>query len=145
MSSVTATQKDTLQVALDRATPGQTDDALQKVKLGTILTPLIRRFTGLVSGTVHDLTLIDATGETAGVANPKRLAALSVTSLRDATGNMIVTDSSGSAVAFTGANGVAILSDDGKSITFPTAQTAFDVVYVPRSGTDMADDFAPSS
>lgn len=142
----TTTQKDTVQSALDRADPNQVADALQQIKLGTVLTPLKRSFTGLASSATQDLTAIDATGETVGADNPNRLAALAVVALSDATGAMLVADSGATPMAI-GAhnNGVATLSDDGKTITFPSAQTAFEIVYVPRASVDMASDFAPSS
>ena len=145
MSSVTATEKDTLQTALDRATPGQTDDALQRVKLGTILTPLKRTFTGLTSLAAQDLTAIDATGETTGVANPNRLAALVISNVR------VTAGAAAAGARFIGDTGatpsttVATLSDDGKILTFEAAVTAFVVTYVPRASADMASDFALSS
>lgn len=44
-----------------------------------------------------------------------------------------------------GANvGLALLSDDGKSLTFPTTVTAFVLEYVPRSAVDLASNYYPA-
>lgn len=76
------TKERTLQEVLDEANPNELEEAVRYVKLGTTLFPLKRSFTGLASATAFDLTAIDATGETAGKANPNRLAALMIRSLR---------------------------------------------------------------
>ncbi|MEE9592243.1 MAG: hypothetical protein V3W28_01530, partial [Thermoplasmata archaeon] len=79
---MTTTAAFTVKDALDEANPSRVAAALAKVKLGTLLSPLKRSFTGLASAAAQDLTAIDATGETTGTANPNRLAALSVSALR---------------------------------------------------------------
>lgn len=133
----------TLQTALDAARPGQTEDLLAKVKLGTLLTPLKRTFTGLTSSATQNLTAIDGTGETVGANNPKRLAALSVTTLRVTAGTLaagpaVVTDVGGTPTAIgAGSVHVATLSDDGKTLVFQAAVTGFVIEYIPRSNTDM--------
>lgn len=134
----------TLQKALDRANLSNLDACLAKAKLGTMLTPLKRTFTGLTAAAAFDLTAIDGTGETAGAGNEKRLAALSVTTLRvtavgtGALGTRIMTDTGGTALAGDATSpGVAKLSDDGKTITFEGTVTAFVITYIPRSFTDM--------
>lgn len=142
--SATATLNETVQRALDDANPNEVADALQKVNLGTVLTPLQRTFTGLVSQATQDLTAIDATGEAAGGDNPQRLAALSISTLRVTAGaaaaaDRLVSDSGGTPSAT-----VATLSDDGTTITFEAAVTAFVATYIPRAGVDMAEDFADS-
>jgi hypothetical protein len=134
---MTATANTTLQSALDQARPGQTDDALRLMKLGTMLTPLKRTFAGLTSAAFFDLTTIDGTGETTGASNPKRVAALSVATLRvtagaAAAGARLVTDAGGTPSAT-----VATISDDGKTVTFEAGVTAFVIEYIPRSNTDM--------
>jgi hypothetical protein len=128
----------TIQSALDQARPGQTDDLLALIHLGTMLTPLKRIFTGLASSATQNLTEIDATGETTGPSNPNRLAALLISTLRSAAAVYIVTDAGGTASA-PGASGpgIALISDDGTTITFPSAVTAFTIEYMPRSYTPM--------
>lgn len=134
----------TLKSVLNSGKPAQLADAAKVMQLGTMLTPLKRAFTGLTSGTVFDLTAIDATGETAGASNPLRLPALCVNTLRVVTGSTgvgayIVTDAGGTAVtaATSTVVGIALLSDDGKTLTFPVALTAFTIEYIPRSTVDM--------
>lgn len=145
---MTVSANTTLKSALDLARPGQLEDLLAKIRMGTLLTPLKRVFTGLTAAASFDLTLIDGTGETTGVNNPNRLAALVVSYLRlDASGtaasvgNYIVgPPTSTLLVPPGGANaavGVARLSDDGKTLTFPNTITGFTILYVPRSFTDM--------
>lgn len=140
---MTATKNLTVRDVLDQANPNDVDDALRRIKLGTMVYPLKRVFTGLTAAASFDLTLIDGTGETAGVANPNRLAALVVSYLRiDASGtagsvgNYIVgPPTSTLLVPPGGANaavGVARISDDGKTITFPNTITGFTIMYVPR-------------
>jgi hypothetical protein len=141
------TKVDTLQAELDSGDPTTLGDVLQQVHLGTILTPLKRTFTITASATA-DLTALDATGETTGTANPNRLAALAVTTLRvtasgtaTSLGAYIVTDAGGTAIIPPGgasaAVGIALISDDGKTITFPNTVTGFVIEYVPRSATAM--------
>lgn len=147
MASTTATQVQTIKDTIDTANPSQAWAALQKAKLGTMLAPLKRTFTGLTSAASFDLTQIDGTGEDTGVANANRLAALSITHLRvtagtAAAGPRHVTDVGGTPGA-PGANGpgIATLSDDGKTITFEAAATAFVIQYIPRASEDLGNDF----
>jgi len=150
----TNTKNRTLQLVLDEANPNDLSVALQQAKLGTILAPLKRAFTGLTAAAAFDLTLIDGTGETTGTGNPNRLPAAHVRTLRvtasgtgATVGAYFVTDAGGTAVsaATSGAAGIALISDDGKTITFPTTVTAFVIEYVPLtlSAAQMAAVFAP--
>lgn len=150
----TSTKKLSTQAVLDRSNPNDMPAALALAQMGTRLAPLKRTFTGLTAAAAFDLTAIDGTGETTGAANPNRLAAATVRNLRctasgtaNSVGSYIVSDAGGTAVSPTaGANvGIALISDDGKTITFPTTVTAFTIQYEPRtlSATQMAADFAP--
>lgn len=135
---MTTTAVTTLKSALDKGNPNQLGDIAAKMKLGTMMTPLKRTFTGLTSAAFFDLTTIDATGETTGVANPNRVAAQSVDNLRvtagaAAAGPRIVSDVGGTPAAT-----IATISDDGKTVTFEAGVTAFVITYSPRSFTDMA-------
>jgi len=149
--AVTATETQTLQKVMDQGVPGQVESALQKAKLGTMLTPLKRAFTGLTAAAAFDLTAIDGTGETTGASNPKRLAALAVGTLRvtasgtaNSVGSYAIGDTGATPVSPTaGANvGLATISDDGKTLTFLTTVTAFIIEYIPRAGADMTAVFA---
>ncbi len=153
----TATKVRTLQLVMDEGNPNEIAPALQQLKLGTIFTPLKRTFTGLTAAATYNLTTLDATGETAGTANPNRLPAAHVRTLRvtaattaNTVGSYIVTDASGTATSPTASTvvGIAKLSDDGSTLTFPTADvTAFIIEYIPLtlSAAQMAAVFAPST
>lgn len=136
-----------LQAVLDRANPNDIPDALAKLKLGTLNKPLKRVFTGLTAAASFDLTLIDGTGETAGVGNVNRLGAAVINYLRvDASGtaasvgnyipgpptSTLLIPPGGANVAV----GVARLSDDGKTLTFPNTVTGFTIMYMPRTLSD---------
>ncbi len=150
----TTTKNRTLQLVLDVANPNDLPAALAQLKLGTVFAPLKRTFTGLTAAASFDLTAIDGAGETTGAGNPNRLPAAHVRTLRvtasgtaNTVGSYIVSDAAGTAVSPTaGANvGIALLSDDGKTVTFPTTATAFIIEYVPLtlSAAQMAAVFAP--
>jgi hypothetical protein len=152
----TTTTTRSVKVVLDEANPNETDDALRKLQLGTVFSPLKRTFTGLTAAAAFDLTLIDGSGETAGVANPNRLPANLVRSLRctasgtaNSVGSYVISDAAGTATSPTASTvaGIALLSDDGKTVTFPTTVTAFIISYMPRtlSTAQLAADFAPST
>lgn len=145
---MTTTAAKTLQTMLDKGDPALVGTAAAKMKLGTMLTPLKRTFTGLTAAAAFDLTAIDGTGETEGAANTKRLAALLVGPVRvtasgtaNSVGAYLVTDTGGTPTSPTASTvaGIATISDDGKTITFPTTVTAFTIQYIPRSYTDMTE------
>jgi len=148
----TLTKARSTQFVIDEANPTEVADALNKLELGTIFTPLKRTFTGLTAAAQFDLTLIDGAGETAGLANPNRLPANLVRTLRvtasgtaNSVGSYVVTDAAGTPTSPTASTivGLATISDDGKTITFPTTVTAFIIAYMPRtlSAAQMAADF----
>jgi len=151
--SVTTTAAKTVAVVLDAANPNDLPDALQQVKLGTLLTPLKRTFTGL-TGTTCVLTAVDGTGETSGATNPNRMAALRVNTLRVTavtastdTGSYIVGDVSSTGVTANDSTvvGIATISDDGKTLTFPNGDaTAFVIEYIPRASVDVTTAFSRS-
>lgn len=152
--AATATKTETLKDALDTANPVDVADALHKVKLGTMVTPLKRAFTALTAAASFDLTTIDGTGETpTGATNPNRLAALTVGTLRvtasgtaNSVGSYAVGDVAATLLSPLASTvvGLARLSDDGKTVTFLTTVTAFIVEYIPRPSSDMAARFAPN-
>lgn len=138
---MTATVKETLKSALNESNLNKLADVLAAIDLGTILTPLKRTFTGLTAAPSFDLTLIDGTGETAGLGNANRVPALAISTLRvtagaAAAGPRQVTDVGGTAAAT-----LATISDDGKTVTFEANVTAFVIEYIPRPAVDMAGSF----
>lgn len=152
----TATTTRSTKVVLDEANPSEIADGLRKLQLGTVFNPLKRTFTGLTAAAAFDLTAIDGSGETTGASNPLRLPANIVRSLRctasgtaNSVGTYVVSDAAGTATSPTASTvaGIALISDDGKTITFPTTVTAFIISYLPRtlSTAQLAADFAPST
>lgn len=146
---MTVSAATTLKTALNAARPGQLEDILAKMKFGQMMAPLKRVFTGLAASATMDLTAIDGTGEVVGASNPNRLPMLCLMYLRvDASGtgasvgNYIVgPPTSTLLVPPGGANvavGVARISDDGKTLTFPNTITGFTVQYIPQSAVDLS-------
>lgn len=138
----TTTAVQTLKDALNRGNLADIADAIKKIGLGSMVSPLKRTFTGLTSASFFDLTTIDGTGETVGAANANRVAALVVGTMRvtagaAATAARFMTDGGGTASAT-----VAKISDDGKTVTFEAGVTAFIIEYIPRSATDTTSRFA---
>lgn len=125
---MTVTANQTLAGALDEANPNKIADALQKVKLGSLLTPTTE-------------TISQASATTVALASP----ALLVSSIRVTGGTALagvykVTDSGGTPVD-SATLGVATISDDGATLTFAAAVTDCVVQYIPRSNTDVTSDF----
>jgi hypothetical protein len=149
----TTTADITLQQILNRSNLNQLAAALSKVKLGNVL--------GSVKVTVAALTAT-ATPQITGSAvraasttisgldrdtNDNLPAIQTVKTLRVTTsgtansvGSYAVSDAGGTALSPTaGANvGLALLSDDGTTLTFPTTVTGFVLEYVPRPDTALS-------
>lgn len=129
--SVTATTTPTLAGTLNNASPTDTPSVLQQMQLGTMLTPQV-----FDTGTI---------GASATVTLP--LAALLVASARVVTsgtagsvGSYLVSDAGATLSTPTSAStqaGVAKISADGKTLTFPNTITRAVVTYMPRSAVDL--------
>jgi hypothetical protein len=141
MSDVTSTAVETLQAALDRADPNKLADALRKVKLGSMLSPLKVTFASMTSVAEQNITsaanFAAATinqGSAAYTRNlPPILAidSMRVTAGTAATGERTIGDS-GATTSTT----VAKLSDDGTTLTCEAAYTGMVLEYIPRSAVD---------
>ncbi|MFA6166752.1 MAG: hypothetical protein WC700_09055 [Gemmatimonadaceae bacterium] len=127
----------TLAQGLDQANPNRLCDILQKLGLGTLLTPKTAHIHG------------DTT-----VYLPLDPPALAVTSVRvvnpgagtGVSGSYLVQDAGGTAVDWSGANapGFCLLSADGTTLEFATALALVDyaeVCYIPRTTTDITETF----
>jgi hypothetical protein len=140
---------------LNQATPDELVDALRKIGFGDMLDqPVVRTFTGLSASATFDLDAIDGTGEVVGSSNPMRRKAHAVLSARvtasgtgASVGTYLVTPDinatklvppGGASVAV----GIATISVDGKTITFPNTVTAFVIAYVPAPKLALATKFA---
>lgn len=143
----------TLQQVLNKANLNQLATILQKMKLGNMLNPVKVVVVGLTAAAAIDITTaaVRAASTITGLerdTGDSLPAILSVTALRvtgvdtGALGARSVTDAGGTAVA-PGLNGpgIALLSDDGKTLTFEGTVTGFVLEYIPRSNTDLEDNW----
>ena len=138
---------------LDKAAPDLTPDLLRKMHFGKMMTPIKVTVSGLTATATPDITsaAVKAAATIAGIEleTGENLPAIGqVVSLRIAAsgtaasvGTYGVTDAGGTAIIPPGgasaAMGIAKLSDDGKTITFPNTVTGFVLVYYPRAAVAM--------
>lgn len=138
----TTTKALTLNAALDLADPNKVADALRQYKLGTTETLIKATITGLTSGTTFDITAIakaliavnqgpDSVKNAGVLPAIKTLRTLRVTAGTTFVGSYALTDAAGTAVspATSTIVGLATISDDGKTLVFPGAITAFIIEY----------------
>lgn len=135
----TTTKTPTVQSALSQANPNVLADAARVAKLGRAISPIKVTLTGLTSAASFDITsaAVRAAATVVGISPAletlERLPAIgSIETLRvvtgTATGPRAVTDAGGTATT-----GIALISDDGKTITFEAVITAFVITYYPRA------------
>lgn len=158
--AVTTTKAGTLQTELDKANPNTLGDALAQIRLGTILTPLKVSVTGMNATSAVNLTLLavasggavtlSSVGSTGGAplaALPPVLQclALRVTGTTGTTGTAspgprVITDAAGTAAGGVSPQniGVALISDDGTTLTFDGAVSGFIIEYMPRANAPMS-------
>lgn len=155
----TTTADITLQQELNKGNAGKLPTLLQKMKIGNVLGGAVK----VVAASLTAAASFDIT--TSAVRSASTITGLDressdllppimvVKTLRvtasgtaNSVGTYIVSDAGGTAVSPTaGANvGIALLSDDGKTLTFPTTVTAFTLEYVPRSAVDLASNYYPA-
>lgn len=150
---MTTTSADvTKQQELNRGRPDKIATVFQAMKLGNMLAGSVKVVaTGLSPAATFDITTaaVRAASTITGLdreSSDNLPAIMVVKTLRctaSATANSVGTYAVGDAgsTALTptaGANvGLALLSDDGKSITFPTTVTAFVLEYVPKPAVDI--------
>ena len=159
---MTTTKTPTIQGEYNNGVIGNIADLNRTVKLGDMLTEIKVVVTALTATATPDIT--SAAVKAAGVITGSRALESGenlppigeVISLRvaasgtaNSVGSYGVTDDGGTAVSPTaGANmGIAKLSDDGKTITFPSTVTAFTIRYRPRcpAGVTMTQEFPTRS
>jgi len=144
--SVTTTRNFTVREAINGNNVGQIADAMAQIKAGNSLSKIKVTFAALTSAAAQDITT--AAAKTAGgtplgisLATGENfppigaIETLRVTAGAAAAGSRAVTDAGGTASAT-----LALLSDDGKTITFEAAVTAFVLTYypAPSGGADQA-------
>ena len=156
---MTTTKDETLQEVLEKADPNKLADALRKVGIGYGAPVIKGSATGLTAAARFDLTdpavaalltiaNIDALEDGEGL--PPIGACLALQVLASGTGASVGSyvlgvDSATLLVPPGGANtavGVARVSDDGSTITFPNTVTGFEIQYMPRTKTAMTSRFA---
>jgi len=151
---MTTTKTLTYRDVLNRANPNDIADALRAVKIGNMLSKIKVTVAALTATATPDITsqdVLDAatvTGiELAGETLPAigKVVALRCTTSGTANtvGSYAVTDASGTVLSPTASTvvGLAKLSDDGTTLTFPTTVTGFVLEYYPAAAVDLDDQF----
>lgn len=148
----TTTADITLQQILNRSNLNQLAAALSKVKLGNVLGS-VKVTVASLSATASPVITGSAVRAAATISgldrgsNDNLPAIQTVKTLRVTTsgtansvGSYAISDAGGTALTPTaGANvGLALLSDDGTTLTFPTTVTGFVLEYVPRPDTALS-------
>ena len=150
---MTTTSADvTKQQELNRGRPDKIATVFQAMKLGNMLAGSVKVVaTGLTPAATFDITTaaVRAASTITGLdreTSDNLPAIMVVKTLRctasdtaNSVGTYVVGDAGSTAFSPTvGANvGLALLSDDGKSLTFPTTVTAFVLEYVPKPAVDI--------
>lgn len=153
---------DTVQIELDNANPNTLASALQLVKLGSVLGLLKATMVGLTPAATYDITKIPPSASAGYALNKGALAddggtalppigavkSLRVTAATTATvvGTYGISDAAGTVVspATHTVMGIALLSDDGKTLTFASADvTAFVIEYYPAPAVALTATYAP--
>lgn len=155
----TTTADITLQQELNKGNAGKLPTLLQKMKIGNVLGGAVKVVaTGLSPAASFDITTsavrtastITGLDRESTDALPPIMAVKTLRVTASGTANSVGTyavgDSGSTALSPTaGANvGLALISDDGKTLTFPTAVTAFVLEYIPRSAVDLATTYYPA-
>lgn len=150
---MTTTRDVTYGEILDSANLGKLDAALQAVKLGQALSQVKVVATGLTGAASFDITTaaVKAASTITGIYLPDgtnlpaigNVVSLRVTAAGTGTtvGSYAITDAGGAVLTPSTSTvvGLALLSDDGKTLTFPTADvTEFVLVYRPRAAVSMS-------
>ncbi len=150
---MTTTRDQTYGEILDSANLGKLDAALQAVKLGQALSQVKVVATGLTGDASFDITTaaVKAASTITGIYLPDGtnlpaigdVVSLRVTAAGTGTtvGAYAITDAGGTALSPTTSSrvGLALLSDDGKLLMFPSADvTAFVLTYRPRAAVAMS-------
>lgn len=150
---MTTTRDVTYGELLDNANLGKLDATLQTVKLGQALSQVKVVATGLTGDASFDITsaAVKAASNITGIYLPDGtnlppigdVVSLRVTAAGTGTtvGAYAITDAGGTALPPTTSTvvGLALLSDDGKLLMFPSADvTAFVLTYRPRTAVAMS-------
>lgn len=150
----TTTAPVTLQQVLNKANLNQMMAAFRQMLLGNMLGLVKVTVTGLTAAASFDITTstFRAASTITGldrVSSDNLPPILAVKTLRvtavgtGATGPRVVTDAGGTAVApSSGIAGVALISDDGKTLTFEGTVTGFILEYIPCPAVPLSTEWA---
>lgn len=142
---MTTIQQNSVEEAISSGNPADVASGLQKIQAGRCFATIIATFAELTSAAAVDITTaaskaactysgikLDAGENLPPIGD---LVSLRVTAGTAGVGPRQVTDSGGTAAAIPSGDvsGIALLSDDGKTLTFDAAVTGFVLVYRPRA------------
>ena len=162
--SVTATKKKTIRSTINNANLNELATSLQKAKLGNMLEPIKVTFTALTAAAAIDITTAASkaagviaggftldTGEVLPAIGQVLNLRVTASGTAGSVGSYVTGDAAATpaipptATAYAGAAlGLATVSDNGKTLTFPNTITAFVLTYLPRSDSDVDADYSPS-
>ncbi len=152
----------TLRSSLNNANANELSATLQRLKVGDALSPVKVTFAALSAAAAIDITTAASkaaatitglatllSGENLPAINLVRTLRVTASGTAGSLGTYIVSDAGGTAIVPPGgagaAVGVALLSDDGKTITFPNTVTAFVLEYMPRPAVSLDTEYAAST
>lgn len=157
----TTTRDETFNTVLNQADLNEIADALRQMKFGDMCSPIKITVTGLTAASAIDITTAAvkaaatvvgktlATGENLPAIGALLALRVTASGTGGSLGTYVFTDAGGTAIVPPGgasaAVGIAKISDDGKTITFPNTITAFVLEYMPRAAVDMTTFYASRS
>lgn len=141
---------------MNNGDPAQIATVARKVNLGTMLSEIKVVVTGLTAAAAIDVTTAAVkaaatitgmtllTGENLPAIGFVRNLRVTASGTAGSLGTYGISDASGTAIVPPGgasaALGIATLSDDGKTLTFPNTITAFVLTYYPKAYTSLDTD-----
>lgn len=133
---MTATKVDTIKEVLTKASPNQIADALRKVDLGNMLTPV-----QYDTGTITAIAAVPIPGNGALLVQSARVV---TSGTAGSVGTYVAGDAGVTPLtpAASTVVGIAALAADGKSITFPSTVTRAIITYVPAPAAALTAKFA---
>lgn len=133
-----------LRLEANRANPNTLPSVFQQILIGNMLTPWKAVAAGLTAAASFDVTTAAfkalatitggtlKTGENLPPIGMVRSLRVVTSGTANSVGSYVISDASGTATSPTASSvaGIALLSDDGKTLTFPTTVTAFTLYYL---------------
>jgi hypothetical protein len=142
--TTTATIKDTIKAVLDAANPSQYADALHRIKLGTMLTPISETITLAAPAASINLVTDSVAKRAAQKILSCRVTAVPGGPGTGTAGPRVICDAAATPDATVGAiPGVVAWSADGKTLTFDGLINAAVVAWLPRPDHETSVDYAP--